>query len=85
MRTVILVFVVRFKSFNVFEGDSLGGVFVNTFLYKAIKIGFGENHPSFLPLFEMTRTLYKKAFLDLVVSNIGLDTIIRIHHLYIYL
>ena len=41
MGAIVLVFVVRFEGFDVFEGDGLCWIFVDALLDKAVEESFG--------------------------------------------
>ena len=79
IRPIILIFIIGFKSLDFLQGDSLGWILVDTLLYKTIEVSFGENHPSFLPFLQVTRSLHEEPLLDFIIPDVCLDEFIAFH------
>lgn len=76
---IVLILIIGLECFDFLQGDDFGGVLVDTLLHEAIEMSFGEDHPSFLPLLEVTRPLNKEPLLDFVISDVGFDQLTALH------
>ena len=81
LRPFILVLIERLDSWYLSEWYLLSGSPIDTLILKAIKVRLGQHHPPLLPLLQNPRPLYKKAFLDLVGSNVLLGRVFFKHYL----
>jgi hypothetical protein len=70
--SAVLVLVVGLDGGDLFEGDFLGGLFVDLLLHKTIQMSPGQYHPALLPFFEDAGSLDEKSFFDFIIFDIDL-------------
>lgn len=75
----VLIFVVGLDGGDFFEGYFFSGFFVDLFLYKAVEMGSGEDHPALLPLLEDTGSFDEKAFLNFIIFDVSFVVLLWLH------